>query len=206
MSTETLTVSPTRADWDQLFNDDVFASLTGAYQTAARTGNRWRVVLSYMNLVDADRQAMWGHLLQLKGRQNRLRVNLTGSGGLAYVRAGAGGGTPLLVGAHSAGANSLSVDGATASVTNWLKAADFITIGNQLLGVAQSCNSNGSGQVTISIWPELHKNYADNTAVNISTPFGVFFLRDPGSLNMSRYRAGWRDEAFALSLEQDVLA
>lgn len=203
MSTETLTINPSRADWEQVLNDDMFQAQTGAYQTSARTGNRWRVVLSYMNLAGTNREAMWGHLLQLNGRRNRLQVSMST---LAYVRGGAGGGTPQLNGALVAGATALVIDGASNNITAWLKSGDWITIGNQLLAVTQAVNTNGSGQATIPIWPELHKNYADNAAVNISTPFGVFFLREPGALNMSRLGSGWRDESFVLSLEMDVLA
>lgn len=205
MSTETLTVKPSRADWEQILNDNESRSLSGIVQVSGKTGNRYRLVLSYANLTGADRQAMWGHLMQLKGRRNRLNVPiLMLASGLSDIRGGAGGGTPLLVGAHSAGATELSIDGAT-SVANWLKAGDWITVGNQLASVAQNVTTTG-GAGTISIWPELHKNYSDNTAVNITTPSGVFFLRDPGALNMSRYGTGWRDESFVLSLEQDVAA
>lgn len=203
MTTYVLPTTPLQADWEQILNDIESPAITGALQVSGRTGNRWRVVLTYMNLTGAKREAMWGHLLKLKGRRNRSQVDMST---IKYVRGGAGGGTPLLVGAHSAGATSLSIDGASNSITNWLKAADYITIGNQLVQVDAAVNTNGSGQATLSIWPELHKNYADNTPVNISTPFGVFFLRDPGALNMSRFGTGWRDQNFALSLEQDVLA
>lgn len=204
MSTQTLTIAPSHAGWDQVLNEDrTPPSMTGSVQITGRTGNRWAVVLTYMNLTGEDREIMWGHLMQLKGGINRLQVNMST---LAYVRSGAGGGTPLLVGAHLAGASSLSIDGASNSITNWLKRSNWITIGNQLTAVTQSVNTNGSGQATLSIWPELHKNYADNTPINISTPFGVFFLKQPGSLDMSRFLTGIRDESFSLSLEMDVLA
>jgi hypothetical protein len=120
---------------------------------------------------------------------------------LGYVRQGAGGGTPLLVGAHVAGATQLSIDGASNHAT-WLRGSDFITIGNELKMVTGDVTTSG-GAGTIGIWPELHQNYADNAAVNISTPYGVFFLKAP--VNMSLKPSSEWDTDVILALEEDVL-
>lgn len=204
MSTETLTINPSRADWEQVLSERRSPpSMNGSFQSEGRTGNRWRLLLTYMNLTAADRRAVTAHGVQLRGGLNRMQVNMST---IAYARTGAGGGVPLLVGSHLAGATSLSIDGASTTVTNWLAKDDRITIGNQLCYVPQNVNTNGSGVATIPIWPELHKNYADDTPINISTPFGVFFLREPLSIPIGRFGASWLTESLVLDLEQDVLA
>lgn len=106
---------------------------------------------------------------------------------------GALGGTPLTNGATADGATSLSLDGATASVTGYFKAGDVIQLAGvyavhpttkQSTGklmdfvVTADANSNGSGVVTPTISPAIiasgpYQNVsnvpADNSAV---TTFG----------------------------------
>lgn len=205
MSTDTLSLGPSFWVPGKILNDETFASLNGAYQTTGRTGNRWKIALVYQNLVGTRRKTMEAHERQLQGRINRLQINMST---LKYARAGAGGGTPLLVGAHVAGARSLSVDGASINITNWLTGQDYISIGNELKAVTAACNTNGSGAVTISIWPELHQNRADNAAVNITTPLGVFFQSDVAQYgSIVPYLSGdYMIESLTFSLEEDVLA
>ena len=205
MSTETLTLGPSSWTHGKASNDDSFRGLTGAYQTIGRTGNRLLFVLAYENLVGARRKTMEAHERQLRNRINRLQINMST---LKWVRTGAGGGTPLLVGGHLAGATALSIDGASNTITNWLTAADYITVGNQLCEVIAPCNTSSGGAATISIWPELHKNFADNTPVDISTPFGIFLQQEPAQYGSKTvYAAGdYLLSSLTFTLEQDVLA
>jgi len=203
MTTEVLTISPSRADWGQIINDERFTSVTGIVQTQGRVGNRWQLALTFSGLVGSDRQVLVGHAFQLRGQVNRLQVNMST---LNYVRAGAGGGTPLINGNLVAGSTSLTIDGASINISNWLVASDFISVGNELKIVTQSVSTNGSGQATIQIWPEVHKPVADNAAVDISTPKGVFFLRDSISMSIGPSPGGWATDAIVLSLEEDCVA
>lgn len=205
MTTFTLPLGPSAWTPGKILNDEMFVSITGAVQVSARTGNRHLLTLTYDNLVSTRRKTMQEWERSLQGRVHRGSVAMSK---LGWVRTGNGGGTPLLNGAHSAGARTLTVDGASAGITNWLTGSDYITVGNELKEVTAACNSDGSGNVTISIWPELHKAYADNTAVNISTPFGVFFQREPAMYGqITPYVAGdYLLESMVLSLEEDVLA
>jgi hypothetical protein len=74
----------------------------------------------------------------------------------------------------------LVIDGATPSVTGWLKAGDYIQLGSagtsRLHKVLQDVNSDGSGNVTLDIWPHLRSSPADNATVIISNPKGIFRL------------------------------
>jgi hypothetical protein len=88
-------------------------------------------------------------------------------------------GTPLVNGASQSG-GELVIDGATPDVTGWLKAGDYIQLGSagtsRLHKVLQDVNSDGSGNVTLDIWPHLRSSPADNATVIISNPKGIFRL------------------------------
>jgi hypothetical protein len=202
MSTQTLTLGPSHWTLEQIINDEMFVSVTGSVQTQGRTGSRWRLVLTYLNLTGTRRLTMDGHAFELKGRRNRLKVLMSN---LGYTRSGAGGGTPLLNGGHTAGGVTLVIDGATAAVTNWLKGGDFLTIGNELKIVTQNCTTV-AGATTINIWPELHANYADNAPVDITAPFGVYLLSSPISISGMPHPSDRLNESLVISLEEDVLA
>lgn len=84
---------------------------------------------------------------------------------------GVGTGTPLVKGAGQTG-YTLLADGFTNSVTGILKAGDFINLGtgsaSRLHKVTSDVNSNGSGEVTIPIWPALRASPADNASVYLT--------------------------------------
>lgn len=87
-------------------------------------------------------------------------------------------GTPLLVGAHAAGARSLSVDGLGALAT--FKAGDWFQLGStsssRLHKVTQSGTANSSGEATLEIFPPARAAYADNATLTIASPKGLFRL------------------------------
>ena len=93
--------------------------------------------------------------------------------------AGEQGGTPLTNGATSNGASSLTLDGATASVTNWARKGDVITlagvnavnpVSKQDTGVlaefvvTADTNSVAGGAVTLPIFPALNDGSTASTA------------------------------------------
>jgi hypothetical protein len=202
MTIYTLVVAPNTCAYQQVFNDRTFITQNGAMQAQLQTGNRWNFVLGYSNVQGTRRYALENAIFSLQGRIHRLRV-LPGT--LGYVRRGALGGSPLLQGAHAAGATTLSIDGVT-NVTGWLKAGDWLSIGNELKRVVADVNTSG-GVGTIRIWPELHQAYADNQAINFATPSGVFYQADPVALNSSPYYAGdILYDSVVLNLIEDVLA
>lgn len=204
MSTESLTIAPSEFSLDQLLNDEEFRDMAGGLFVNGRTGNRWLLTLEYRNRTGSDRRTLWGHVGQARGRRNRIRVPMSL---LNYSRAGAGGGSPQLVGAHSAGAVQLSIDGAAVSTT-WLKSGDFIGVGNELklvTGDVSTETASPGGAGTVNIWPELHQDYADNTAVDL-TPHGDFFVVDVQGIGGQPFRSDWLNRSVTLVLEEDVNA
>lgn len=83
-------------------------------------------------------------------------------------------GTPKVNGASQTGF-SLVTDGWSNSVTNILKAGDWIQINTALYRIVKDVNSNGSGQATLDIVPHL-KSHADNADIITSNCKGIFRL------------------------------
>lgn len=98
--------------------------------------------------------------------------------GQQFIATGVGSGT----GTASEGqtGSSLVLDGANTSVTGWLKAGDYIQLGSgsaaTLHKVLQDANSDGSGNVTLDIWPSMRTPPLDNSAVVTSNAKGRFRL------------------------------
>lgn len=143
---------------------------TGAIQTVTRGVSRLRIRLAFRNLTDADRAEMIAFVAKVSNREHRFQVRDFGN-----VQRGSLGGTPLVKGAGQTG-NSLIVDGCTAGVTNWIRAGDQFQVETQLKICTADANTNGSGETTIYFVPALHESPADNAALSVATPHGLFIL------------------------------
>ncbi len=144
-------------------------------QAQASAGQMWQadVTLPPMKRDDAAVWVAW--LVSLRGRFGTF---LMGDPNGATPR-GSIGGTPLVNGAGQTG-ETLLIDGCTANVTNWLKAGDYVQLGSgataTLHKVLADASSNGSGQVTLSLWPHIRSAPADNAAVTVTNAVGRFRL------------------------------
>lgn len=88
-------------------------------------------------------------------------------------------GSPLVNGGSQTG-NELVTDGWTPSIGGILKAGDYIQLGSgstaKLHKVLDDVNSDSSGNATLTIFPDLRSSPADNAAIVVSSPKGVFRL------------------------------
>lgn len=88
-------------------------------------------------------------------------------------------GTPLVNGASQTGTD-LVTDGWTHSVTGILKAGDLIQLGSgsstHLHKLLVDANSDGSGNATLTLWPELRTSPSDNASITVSNCKGLFRL------------------------------
>ena len=88
-------------------------------------------------------------------------------------------GTPLVKGASQLG-NSLITDGWTPSITNILRAHDYIQLSSGLttnLHVnLNDVNSDGAGDATLDIWPDLRISPLDNDPIIVTSAKGIFRL------------------------------
>jgi hypothetical protein len=148
---------------------------TFAGQAFAYAGQMWQadVTLPPMKRADAEQWVAW--LVSLRGS---LGTFLLGDP-LGATARGVATGTPLIKGGSQTG-GTINIDGATAGVTGWLKAGDYVQIGSggtaRLHKVLQDANSDGSGNVTLELWPHVRTAPADNAAVTVSSAKGLFRL------------------------------
>ena len=191
-------ITPTASSFELVTNTRIYRSpLTNAVQTSGRRGSLWRATLQFNNLTGADRATMQAFVTKLNGQEHRFTLH-----DHSYTRRGTGGGTLRVNGASQSG-SSLVCDGATASVTNYLREGDYVSFGNELHMITADTNSDGSGNVTLSLAPPIRKQPADDTLVDYTSPVsGVFMLASPAS---------WSNDAgiissFTIEAVEDVLA
>jgi len=190
------TTKPTQTEWSIVSNARQFVSpLTGAIQTAQRTGNRWRVTLSFENLFDSERAVMQAFLSQLTATANNFFLE-----DHSYSRRADGAGTPLVAGGSQSG-NEIIIDGWTSGTYAFL-AGDFFEVNGELkMCVADATISGGSA--TVDFVPELRESPADNAAVTISNPKGIFRLISPQTTWSNRSP---RISNFSFECIEDVIA
>ena len=191
-------ITPTTNTFELVANTRTFQSpLTNAVQTSSRKGSLWRASLQFNNLSGDDRQEMQAFLVKLNGQEHRFRLH-----DHSFTRRGAGGGN-LVVNGGSQSGTSLVCDGATANVSGYLKAGDYISFNNELHMVVAQADSDASGNVTLSIAPPIRKTPPDDTVVTYTSPVrGVFMLAGPAS---------WDTQpgiysSFSIEAVEDVLA
>ena len=172
-------ITPATNTFELVSNTRTYQSpLTNAVQTASRKGSLWKASMQFNNLSGDDRKVMQAFLVKLNGQQHRFTLQ-----DHSHTPRGAGGGTLRVNGASQSG-TTLVCDGATASVTNYLRAGDYISFNNELHMVVADANSDASTNVTLSIAPPIRKTPADDTIVDYTIPvLGVFMLAGPASWN-----------------------
>tara|TARA_Y100000004_G_scaffold105114_1_gene117965 strand:+ start:10 stop:630 length:621 start_codon:yes stop_codon:yes gene_type:complete len=148
---------------------------TYAQQAVAHSGQRWECDVTLPQMSRADAEQWIAFLVSLRGQFGTFTLgDPTG----ASPR-GSAGGTPLVNGASQTG-GTLNIDGCTASQTGWLKAGDYIQLGTAgtatLHKVLADADSNGSGEVSLDIWPYIRTAPADDASVTLTNTVGRFRL------------------------------
>jgi len=144
-------------------------------QAVAHAGQRWEVDVTLPSMARADAEQWVAFLVSLRGRVGTFTLGDP----VSATPRGSAGGTPLVNGASQTG-GVLNIDGCTASQTGWLKAGDYIQLGSggstTLHKVLQDADSNGSGQVSLDLWPYIRTAPADDLAVVVTNTVGRFRL------------------------------
>ena len=164
-------------------------------QVQVFSGQAWQLNVRLPRLTQTQANVWWSWLVCLRGAYGTFLA-----GNLTHCEpAGAVGGTPLVMGADQTG-EELFIDGCSASITDWLKAGDFIQLGSgsgaTLHMVKEDVDTNGAGEATLSLWPFIRTAPADNSAIVTSDPVGVFSLME-GSVTRQRGRDGKYDISFS---------
>jgi hypothetical protein len=83
-------------------------------------------------------------------------------------------------GSTAAGSNTIAITSAPLSQTDYLKAGDYLQIGTgtsmQLFKVLADVDTDGSGQATIDVWPDVRATISTGTSVYFESAKGVFRL------------------------------
>jgi hypothetical protein len=146
-----------------------------ATQVQVWSGDSWTVDITLPVMERANAEEWIAFILALNGREGTF---LLGDPKGTTPR-GTALGSPLLNGAHAAGATELVTDGWTASQTAALKVGDYLQLGQRLHKVVGAdAESDGSGDATFDIRPRLREACPDNMPLLTTSCKGVFRLRD----------------------------
>jgi hypothetical protein len=147
-------------------------------QVVAHSGQRWEAEVSIAPMKRADAEEWVAFLVSLKGG---LGTFLLGDPNAAAARGSASSapGTPLVNGADQTG-DSLTIDGAPNSASNYLRAGDYIQLGGgssaTLHKVLKDVTTNASGQASLDLWPAVRTAPANDATVVVGNCKGVFRL------------------------------
>lgn len=148
---------------------------TGQQQVYKHQGQWWEAEVSLPPMKRADAEQVVTFLLKMNGQYGTF---LLGDKSAPTAR-GVGTGTPLVNGASQTGGD-LITDGWTPDTTGILKAGDWIQLGSgsitRLYKVLDDVDSDGSGNATISIFPNLRSSPDDDAAITVSNTQGLWRL------------------------------
>jgi hypothetical protein len=151
---------------------------TFSQQVVRHAGARWSATISIPPVKRSDSEYWNSFLLRLRGQFGTFLLG-DPNGATPRGSAASAAGTPVVNGASQTG-NELAIDGLPASATGYLKAGDYIQLGSastsRLYKVLEDVDSNGSGEATLNLWPDLRSSPADGAAVVVSNAKGVFRL------------------------------
>lgn len=153
-------------------------------------GAAWALEVAF-DLMDREQAQPWiGFLSALRGQVGTFYW----ADELCKTPLGDGGGNPKVNGGSQTGF-TLATDGWPNS-TLVLRAGDMFQINTALYRNVTDATSNGSGQVTLDIWPNL-RGHSDNSSIITASPKGVFTLTDSA---MATQEAG-RDMLFRIDFK-----
>ena len=150
---------------------------TYSTQVHAYSGQSWQadVTLPSIRRDLAEEWVAW--LISLKGQ---LGTFYLGDPNAVTPRGSARDTDTIQVSGATSSGNTLAIDSAPASQTGYLKAGDYMQVGSgtsrQLFKVLADVNTNGSGQATVDIWPDVRTTIANNSAVTVENTKGIFRL------------------------------
>lgn len=145
---------------------------TGQTQVYGFQNELWIADAAFPVMQRADAEAWGCFLLKLRGPYGTFAMGDPA----AKTARGFVSGIPKVNGAATQFGTTLATKGWTPSITNILRAGDFIQISTALYKNLSDANSDGSGNVTLDIFPILRESYADNTTIITSEAKGLWRL------------------------------
>lgn len=144
-------------------------------------GKRWEATVRLPVLLPTQWPIWEAFFLSLNGLVGTFWLGPT----LDKTARGVATGTPVINGGSQTGQTIVS-DGWTPSTNNILKAGDWLQIGNSLYRTLADANSDGSGNCTFEVWPNLRTSPDDNAAITLTNPKGLFRLLEMPPLTLGQ--------------------
>jgi hypothetical protein len=164
-------------------NTSPFTFQTQTYDWRASS---WHGQISFAPMDRYSYDAWTAFILSCRGQSNAFQFGDP----KAVLPKGPATGTPVVSGAGQAG-YSLVTRGWTPNVISILMAGDYIQVGYRLYKLTAPANSDGSGNATLSVWPNLRDQPADGVTVQTRNCRGLFRLANnngnKGSTNIGLY-------------------
>ena len=151
---------------------------TMAQQSGDFGGSVWQTTVTLPPMKRDDAEQRNSFFLKLYGQFGTF---LLGDPNASVPRgtASSSAGTPVVNGASQTG-DTLNIDGVPVNQTGYLKAGDYISLGTgtstRLYKVLDDANSNGSGEVTVEIFPDLRTSPADDATLTVASAKGTWRL------------------------------
>ena len=146
-------------------------------QTQVHQGKLWRAELVYPIMTRAEGEPIIAARASLNGKEGTFY--LSDPAGATPRGTATTPGTPVVKGASQTG-QDINFDGAPINQTGYLVAGDWVSLGSgastRLYKVLADANSNGSGDFTLTLWPDVVTAPADNATLTVSSAQGVFEL------------------------------
>ena len=144
---------------------------TGQHQVYQYAAQAWRMDVRLPPMLREAAEPWIAFLLSLNGRFG----TFTYGDPTGRVPRGTVPGTPLVNGASQTG-QTLNTKGWTASQTGILLAGDYIQLGVELHRVLVDADSDGSGNATLDIWPNIRTSPADSSSIVTADTTGLWRL------------------------------
>lgn len=148
-------------------------------RTQRNQGQRWIFEITLPVMVRADAAVWEAFFLSLNGREG----TFTMGDPRGATPLGVATGSPQVNGASQLG-QSLVTDGWSTGVTGILKANDYVQLGSgssaRLYRQLVDVNSDGSGNATLTLWPQITaaNSPANNATITVLNTVGLFSLSD----------------------------
>ena len=152
---------------------------TGAQQEHAFPGQWWEGSILVGPAERSDAGAITAWLVSLNGKEKTFLLGdpaaVTPQGAASSTP-----GTPVVNGASQTGA-ALICDGAPNNITDYLKEGDYVQLGTgsstKLHMVLEDVSSDGSGNFTLNLWPNLRSSPSNNATLVVTSAQGRFRLK-----------------------------
>lgn len=173
----TLPASPAPADMMLGMMDSV-ATVESPYvpsvtqQYAWPGADRWYGQFTLPPLSNSQAAEWEGFLSELQGTLNVFQIGDP----RRQAPLGPALGIPVTQSGNTAMSNQLLTTGWTPSVARILLRGDMLQVGYRLYRVTETVSSDGSGNLTLPIWPSLREDPGGAAPVILSAPKGLFRL------------------------------